>query len=160
MYVADIMTQKPVTIRSSGTLKRALELMEAHSCRHIPVLSVDGHLVGIVSDRDCRLALNSPTVLRDRWQDDEVTEHTTMRAIMSPAPIIVEPDMPAHEAARLMLNHNISALPVMRGETLIGIVTTSDIMMAFLRSQTRFDGKGSSQNGVTNGHNLHKLSLT
>ena len=164
MYVADIMTEHPVTIRSHGTLRRALELMDSHSCRHLPVISVDGHLVGIVSDRDCRLALNSPTVLRERWQDDTVTNQTAMRAIMSPAPIIVEPDMPAHEAARLMLNHNISALPVMRGETLIGIVTTSDVLMAFLRSQTRPNTNGLTQNGngTINGkaYEMSRISLT
>jgi len=158
MYVAEIMTEKPVTIRSKSTLRQALELMETHTCRHLPVVSVDGHLVGIVSDRDCRLALNSPTVLRERWQDEEVTHQTAMRAIMSPAPIIVEPDMPAHEAARLMLNQNISALPVMRGETLVGIVTTSDILMAFLRSQLRLSN-GHSQNGSSFNTSLKQISF-
>ena len=141
MHVADIMTKKPVTIRSDENLRRALELMENHGCRHLPVMSRDEHLIGIVSDRDCRLALNSPTVMRERWQDEDTTNQTTVKAIMTPAPIIAEPDMPAYEAARLMLHHSISALPVMRSETLVGIVTTSDIMMAFLRSQTKNDQK-------------------
>lgn len=134
LSVADIMTAKPVTVRHDGTLRQALEMMERHTCRHLPVVSVDGHLVGIVSDRDCRLALNSPHLMRERWQDEEVTRLTSIVKIMTPAPVIAEPDMPAHEAARLMLAHHISALPVMRGETLVGIVTTSDILMAFLRS--------------------------
>jgi len=51
---------------------------------------------------------------------------------MTPAPIIVEPDAPAHEAARLMLEHVIGCLPVMRGETLVGIITRSDLLMAFM----------------------------
>jgi acetoin utilization protein AcuB len=55
---------------------------------------------------------------------------------MTPAPIIVEPDTSAAEAARLMLVNQISCLPVMRGETLIGILTSSDIFMAFIRCQT------------------------
>ena len=136
MYVLDIMTQAPVTGRHDATLGDALETMERVGCRHLPVLSTEAHLIGIVSNRDCRLALNSPCVLRECWQDDDVTDHTPMSAIMTPAPIIVEPDMPATEAARLMLDHAVSALPVMRSETLIGIVTTSDVMMAFLRLQS------------------------
>lgn len=131
--VADIMTRKPITIRNTATLRDALELMEYHHCRHLPVVSGDNHLIGIVSDRDCRLALNSPHILRERGWDEDVISQTTMAAIMSPAPIIVEPDMHASEAARLMLDNHISALPVMRGETLIGIVTTSDILAAFMR---------------------------
>lgn len=132
MNVIDIMTRSPQTIRHDAKLRDALELMESVGCRHLPVLSREKHLVGIISDRDCRLALNSPNIMRERWQDEAVINETRVVSIMSPAPIIVESDVPAAEAARLMLTHRISALPVMRGETLIGIVTTSDILMAFM----------------------------
>ncbi|GAB4345701.1 MAG: hypothetical protein Kow00117_23110 [Phototrophicales bacterium] len=132
MNVIDIMTRSPKTIRHDATLREALELMEEVGCRHLPVLSREKHLVGIISDRDCRLALNSPHIMRERWQDEAIINQTRVASIMSPAPIIVESDVPAAEAARLMLIHRISALPVMRGETLIGIVTTSDILAAFM----------------------------
>ncbi len=137
MYVLDIMTQAPVTVHHNATLGDALETMERVGCRHLPVLSTEAHLIGIVSDRDCRLALNSPNIMRERWQDEHLIDHTSVVSIMSPAPIIVEGDMPAHEAARLMLEHGISALPVMRGETLIGIITTSDVLMAFVTAEKR-----------------------
>jgi acetoin utilization protein AcuB len=137
MYVADIMTERPVTIDQDDTLRAALELMERVGCHHLPVLGTDGHLVGIVSDRDCRTALNSPYILRERWQDDELVNKLLVRAMMTPAPIVVEPDTPAEEAARLMLKSHISCLPVMRSETLVGIVTTSDILIAFMNIQKR-----------------------
>jgi acetoin utilization protein AcuB len=137
MYVKDIMTASPATIRHDETLADALRIMQQIDCRHLPVISREGHLIGIVSDRDCRLALNSPHILRERSQDTDVIQQTRVATIMSPAPIIVEGNFPAHEAARLMLENHISALPVMRGETLIGIITTSDIMMAFITSQRR-----------------------
>lgn len=132
LNVGDVMTKKPATVGHNATLKQALELMERIGCRHLPVISGDGHLIGILSDRDCRLALNSPLVMRERWQDEDVVHHTTIGSIMSPAPVVIEADATAWEAARLMLTNNISALPVMRGETLIGIVTTSDILVAFM----------------------------
>ena len=134
MNVAEIMTKKPVTIRYDGTLGEALKLMEKVGCRHLPVISAEAHLIGIVSDRDCRLALNSPHLLHERWQDDEVTGQTTIAAIMTPAPIVVEPSDSIFEGTRLMLDNHISALPVMNGETLVGIITTSDLLLAFLRS--------------------------
>lgn len=137
MNVIDIMTPKPVTILHTANLGKALHLMEQTGCRHLPVLSLEGHLVGIISDRDCRLALNSPHILRERWQDELVLEETRVVNIMTPAPIIAEEFMPAHEAARLMLDNHISALPVMRGETLTGIITVTDILRAFITIETR-----------------------
>lgn len=131
MNVSDIMTAKPVSIHQNGTLRQALELMEDSHFRHLPVLNSEGQLVGILSDRDCRTALNSPHILRERWQDEELAETLRVRTIMSPAPIVIEPDAEADEAARLMLDNHISCLPVILGETLVGIVTTSDILAAF-----------------------------
>lgn len=136
MNVADIMTEKPVTIDQNQTLRVALELMEKVGCHHLPVTGFDSHLVGILSDRDCRTALNSPYILREKWQDDELVNKLLVRAMMSPAPIVVEPDAPATEATRLMLKNHISSLPVMRSETLVGIITTSDIMIAFMALAT------------------------
>jgi CBS domain-containing protein len=132
MNVSDIMTANPVTINQNKTLRDALETMETVGCHHLPVTGFDGHMIGILSDRDCRTALNSPYILRERWQDDELADKLLVRAMMTPAPIIVEPDAPASEAARLMLKNHISCLPVMRSETLVGIVTTSDILIAFM----------------------------
>lgn len=135
MNVVDIMTAKPVTVRTDNTLRDALEHMDRVGCHHLPVVGSDGHLVGVVTDRDCRMALNSPYVMRERWQDEELVDNLRIRTIMSPAPIIIEPDAPAEEAARLMLTNRIGCLPVMRSETLIGIITTSDILLAFMNMQ-------------------------
>ena len=104
LNVGDVMTKKPATIGHNATLKQALELMERIGCRHLPVMSTDGHLIGILSDRDCRLALNSPLVMRERWQDEDTVHHTTIGSIMSPAPVVIEADATACEAARLMLH--------------------------------------------------------
>jgi acetoin utilization protein AcuB len=137
MNVSDIMTANPVTIKQNSTLHEALKAMERVGCHHLPVLGYDGHLVGILSDRDCRTALNSPYILREGWQDDDLINKLLVRAIMTPAPIVVEPDTPADEAARLMLKNHINCLPVMKSETLVGIVTTSDILIAFMNMYKR-----------------------
>lgn len=133
MNVADMMTPNPVTISQDRTLHDALEAMERIGCHHLPVLGADGHVVGIITDRDCRLVLNSPLTPPEGWRDNTTPRNILVRSVMTPAPIIVEPDASADEAARLMLDHHISSLPVMRSETLIGIITTSDILMAFIR---------------------------
>lgn len=137
MNVSDIMTAKPVVISHNGTLRQALELMDINHFRHLPVLNGEGQLMGIVSDRDCRSALNSPHILRERWQDEQLTNSVRVRSIMSPAPIVVPPDAEVDEAARLMLNNHISCLPVVLDETLVGIITTSDILVAFMELYRR-----------------------
>jgi len=137
MNVSDIMTEKPTTVHLNTTLHEALEIMERLSCHHLPVLGTNGHLIGILSDRDCRTALNSPYILRERWQDETLATHLPVRAMMTPAPIVIAPEAAAEEAARIMLNHQISCLPVMRDETLVGIVTRSDILLAFMNLSQR-----------------------
>lgn len=150
MNVIDIMTTSPVTIRLERTLRDALEAMEKYHIKHLPVMSGSGHVVGVVSDRDCRHALNSPFVTRERWQDDALTSHLPLRTIMSAAPIVVDPHAPAAEAARLMLTHRIGCLPVMRSETLVGILTRSDILIAFMTLERRAEVVGEKHNGTAN----------
>ncbi len=137
LSVSDIMTHNPATIHLDKTLKDALILMESIGCHHLPVLSADGHLVGVLTDRDCRIALNMPATRRERWETEDNAARLRVRAMMTPAPIVVEPNTSADEAARLMLVNHIGCLPVMRGETLVGIITKSDILMAFMNAQRR-----------------------
>lgn len=133
MNVADIMTDKPVTISYNATLREALELMQTIGCQHLPVLDSESHLIGILSDRDCRKALQMPELNPEQWAATELVDHLKVRSLMTPAPIVTEPNTSASEAARLMLKHHISCLPVMRSETLVGIVTKSDLLVAFMR---------------------------
>jgi len=128
------MTANPKTINPSSTLKDSLNKMLQIRCHHLPVLSREKHLVGIISDYDCHKALS---------QDQQKPLHVSN--VMTPAPIIIEPNASVEEAARLMLNHNIRCLPVMRGETLIGIITTSDLLIAFIQLS-----KGNRQSSLPN----------
>lgn len=133
MHVADIMTHNPVTIRPDNTLREACEVMERNGCHHLPVLSAEEHLIGIITARDCRLALRLPDIVQEYWQDEDLANHLLVRAVMTVAPIIVEPETPVVEAVRLLLAHYVSCLPVMRGETLVGIITISDALVAFVK---------------------------
>jgi len=142
MNVSDIMTQNPVTISPGNTLRDALEMMEETNCHHLPVLSSQNHLIGIITARDCRLALRLPDVVREYWQNDESATRLLVRTVMTPAPTVVTPDTTAQEAARMMMRHYVSCLPVMREETLIGIITVSDLLVAFAKMQQDIDDRG------------------
>ena len=107
--------------------------MYTAGCHHLPVVGRDGHLVGVISDRDCRMALNSPHTKRDDWRDNKLANELLVRSVMTPAPIVVEPNTPADEAARLMLINHVGCLPVMRAETLVGIITKGNVIAGLLR---------------------------
>lgn len=127
------MTANPKTILQDDTIHLALERMEEVGCHHLPVLSDDNHLVGIVSSRDCMMVLELPYSEMEAWRVTALALHTPVRKAMTPAPIVVEPSTLVIDAARLMLTHHISCLPVMRGETLVGIITDSDLLIALIR---------------------------
>lgn len=139
MNVSDIMTAHPRSIHQDRPLRDALQLMEDNVIRHLPVINSERQLVGILSDRDIRLTLNSPLILREGWQNEALITKVRVRAVMTPAPVVIEPDAPAARAALLMRQHRIGALPVVIVETLVGIITTSDILAAFMQLTVQVD---------------------
>ncbi len=135
MNASEMMTANPVTIHQDKAIHDAVHAMVQIGCHHLPVLSDEGHVVGMITDSDCRRVRLSPFTPR------KDTKAPLVRDFMSPAPIIIEPDTSVDEAARLMLTNHVSCLPVMRGETLVGIITTSDMLMAFIRLQRLMDNR-------------------
>jgi acetoin utilization protein AcuB len=100
-------------------------------CRRLPVVS-EGQVIGIVADLDIREALNSPIIMRERWQDEELMDQTTVEACMTIDPTTVAPQTPVIEAARLMRDLKIGGLPVMEGGRLVGMVTETDLLDALI----------------------------
>lgn len=138
MNLLNIMTKNPITIRSDKSLRSALRLMSEHNIHHLPVLSRSHHLIGVLSDRDCRHALSSPFIEHKRWQNEDLTGQLKVNSIMTTAPIVVESDTSSIKVVNLMLTHQIGCIPIMRSETLIGIVTRSDILLSFIKIQEHY----------------------
>lgn len=131
MRVRDVMTPSPVTVQPGDTLRTVQTRMAAQGCRRLPVLDAAGRLCGIITDRDVRLALNSPLVLRERWQDDMLVTQTTIEVCMTPDPVTIAPDAPLADVIDVLLEHKISGLPVVDGDRLVGIITVTDLLIAF-----------------------------
>ncbi len=130
MLVREVMTPDPLTVQPDDTLRTAQERMSECACRRLPVVDENGRLVGIITDRDVRLALNSPLVLRERWQDDMLINQTTVEVCMTPDPVVVAPDSPLQDAADMLLQRKISGLPVVDDDRLVGIITVTDLLGA------------------------------
>lgn len=129
MYVREVMTSAVVAIAPDQSIGTAVRLMKEGGFRRLPVVE-DGKLVGIVTDRDLRLATNSPLVLREKWYSDFILESIKVKSCMTANPITIMPDASVLEAVKLMRGRKIGGLPVVAeldGE-LVGVVTTTDLL--------------------------------
>jgi len=134
LTVNDLMTVIPNTVTPQTALRRVIELMKSQSCRQFPVLS-NGRLVGIITDRDVRLVMNSPLVMHGRWQDEEILDKMTAESCMTPNPMTVTPETPAYQAANMLSIYKFGALPVVDNGTLVGIITVTDFLNYFATQQ-------------------------
>lgn len=130
MVVEQYMTLNPITVRPDTTLRKVQDLFQTHQIRHLPVVQ-GKRLVGIITDRDLRHLLPSSLAAPDdiarftaAWVQVKVGEVMTRRVHS------VTPDTRTHRAARLMVEHRIGCLPVVRGSSLVGIITTIDLLRA------------------------------
>ena len=87
---------------------------------------------GIVTDRDIRLDLPSPAASLSLWEMTFLLARVTVGQVMSRSLVTVGPEWDAREAARLMLEHKIGALPVIHGSRPVGIITESDFVRALV----------------------------
>jgi len=135
MKVQDIMTTPALTVGLDMPVVEARQLMEQKRIRHLPVM--DGNrLMGIVTDRDIRLNLPSPATSLSVWEVNYLIARLTVGSVMRRAVITIDPHREAAEAARIMLDHKIGALPVVDGGVVVGIVTETDMLRAFATMAT------------------------
>jgi len=127
--VRDIMTTDLVTIGMDETLEAAKAVFHERRFHHL-IVTDGAKPVGVISDRDLLKNL-SPflgTPMAERAQDAE-TLKKRIHQFMTRKLVSVEPDAPVTEAARAMIHHNVSCLPVIEGGTkLVGIVTRHDLV--------------------------------
>ncbi len=135
MRVKEWMSASPTTTGPKTSVSEARELMRRKMIRHVLVTEGE-RLVGIVTDRDIRLNLPSPATSLSVWEINYLLTKLTVGDVMTKAVITVEPGRPIEEAARLMLERRIGALPVLSDGRLVGILTETDLLRAFVYSQS------------------------
>ena len=114
------MTVQPETVRPEDSIESARLRMERGGFRSLPVIDIDGRLVGIITSHD---------VLRYA----HALPNTRVDHAMTRDPITIAPDASAEECATTLLAHKFGGLPVVEGDRVIGIVTTTDVLRAFVR---------------------------
>jgi CBS domain-containing protein len=149
--VRDVMTSPVVSIRRTAPLKDVARLLVEHRISGLPVVDVDGTVLGVVSEADFlwkesgESAVSHRPLARilgesksSRSKLDKVHATRAADAMTAPA-ITIESSRPLAEATRLMAIHKVNRLPVVDAGVLVGIITRADIVRAFVRSDQELE---------------------
>ncbi len=132
MTLAELATRSVLVVGPSTSLEEALGLMEKHHLRHLPVVE-RGRLVGMLSDRDLLLAVGWKHEGDRRLSEEsrELAGPAAVAEVMSAPVISLALDSTVRQAAEVLVDHKIDALPLVEKGLLVGIVTTGDLLRYF-----------------------------
>jgi acetoin utilization protein AcuB len=133
MFVRDRMSSPVTTVTPNTPYQEALRLMRERKFRRLPVVDADQKLVGIVSERDLLHASPSPATSLSVWEMNYLLSKLKVEQLMTSKVVVVSPDTPLEEAARLMVEHRLGGLPVVDPQRqVVGLITETDIFKAFV----------------------------
>ncbi len=136
MLVKDFMKRDPITVKKDDSFRYALKLIRKEGIKHLPVLE-GKRVVGIVTDRDLRQAAPSPATSLEIHELNYLLERLEVEAIMTKRVITVTPESKLHDAAKLLIARKIGCLPVVEQDELVGIITETDILRAYIEQKER-----------------------
>lgn len=138
MLVRDVMTRPAITVSAQASVKDGLQLLDRHHVTAMPVVTSDGHLLGIVSEAD---------LLQNAVRHDERThliphEQTStqprmVEEVMSTLTLTVSPDSDLSDAVELMTSTAAKSLPVVEKGRVVGVVSRSDIVHLLARTDEK-----------------------
>jgi acetoin utilization protein AcuB len=132
MPVQDYMTKDLITVDEGASILKASKLMKQNNISHLLVMR-QGRLVGIISDRELKEATPSKATTLDIHEMYYLLDQVTVQSLMAKKLYTITPEATVEKAAAIMLQHNISALPVVdENGALQGIIAKGDIFRAFV----------------------------
>lgn len=131
MKVRALMTPNPRTLQADATLGDAVELMAGYRIRHLPILDGD-RVVGIISERDIKMALGPDAADLDLEALDPRQAAGAVSWFMSDAVLVIDADADVAEACELFIDRRVGALGVVEDGRLVGILSVVDLLEASL----------------------------
>ena len=130
--VSVIMTKEVIKLNSTDDLTKAEMLFKKNKIRHIPVVS-GKQIKGMLSYTDL-LRISFVDAVDDEAEDVDTTVYNmfTIDQVMAKNLITITPETTIRETAEILSKNEFHALPVCDGETLVGIVTTTDLLKYLL----------------------------
>tara|TARA_R110002110_G_scaffold91264_2_gene237487 strand:+ start:106302 stop:106763 length:462 start_codon:yes stop_codon:yes gene_type:complete len=124
LTVSEIMTREPYTLGPDDSLASARQLMATHHIRHIPVITEEGSLVGVVSQRDV-LAAEDSSLLNKTGSN---SRYVALSSIMTTPVQTIEENASLRGTAMHLQKNRLGCLPVVADGNVIGIITDSDFV--------------------------------
>lgn len=128
MIVEEIMKKDIHTLLPENTVRDAVRLMREEKIRHVPIVSSENRVVGIITDHDLKNAL--PSCLRE--EPNSIIYDAPIEEIMVKNPIVGHPLDFVEEVASIFYDAKISCLPIVSAGKLVGIVTTTDLLYTYI----------------------------
>jgi len=125
------MTANPFTVTPDSSFPETMAVMRDHHVRHLPVV-IGSKVVGVVSNSDIAKASPSSATSLSASELTYLLSKLKISSIMTKNPITISPDALLEEAAVLMRDNKIEMLPVVDAGQLVGVITESTILDAFI----------------------------
>ena len=149
--ITDVMTTPVVTLLPEQTIEEAVAVLAEHGISGAPVVDPDGRLAGLLDDTDLILSearLHAPTTIellgayltmpgeQHRYREElRSALGRNVGVVMDPDPAIVGPDATVEDAATIMVDRDVSRVPVVDADRrVVGIVTRGDLVKGMYRS--------------------------
>lgn len=132
MIIAERMKKNPATASPNMSISDASAKMKAEKVHRLPVLDDQKHLVGVISEKAILLAAPSPASTLSKYEMSDLLYRLKVKDIMIRNPLTITPDTTIEEAVKLMVENDLSCLPVMDNDYLCGIVSKSDLFKILL----------------------------
>ncbi|NVJ89875.1 MAG: CBS domain-containing protein [Flavobacteriaceae bacterium] len=124
--VSEIMTTNVITLKSDDKLETAERIFNEKHIRHIPITD-KGKIVGMLSYSDI-LRLSFGDVTNDEFEIDSfIYEMFTIKQLMAKNLTMVTPETSIKEVAQMLVEKEFHALPIVKEDELLGIVTSTDL---------------------------------
>ena len=127
LSVADIMTREPYTLGPDDSLLDAAQLMREHHIRHVPIVSREQSVVGIVSHRDV-LAASDSRLFQSSDKNPGKEGYVALSSVMSSPVQTVSEDTPLRGVAMHLRKQRLGCMPVTKDGQLVGIISDSDFL--------------------------------
>ena len=134
LSVKELMTPNPITVNPDTPLSQVMQLMQKKEFRQVPVVE-EGKLVGIITDRDIRLAVNLSPDQQEHEEQKKKLATLVTKDFMTPGPVTVPVDLPAYRAAEMLRLYKFGALIVVENDEIVGIISVTDFLKSFTNQQ-------------------------
>ena len=136
MFVRQVMTPDPVTVRAGSTVKVALRLLDENDVSSLPVTDEGGHVCGVVSEADLIRDLVGPDQrLHEIPIADSRPSNGYVDEVMTTHAITVHPETDLAQAVELVTSTGIKCLPVVdESDRVVGVVSRRDVVRMLARA--------------------------